>query len=432
MLIDVMKLRRNLHVLVKEARELNNKETRTAEEDKKLNSLMDTIDEKKTEIDQEERKQQLEMSDKMPEGSYWGNPDSQTRRNVQNPRSFRSLFYRDEGRTLEKGGFENVGEFLQVLHSERYDPRLAELRFQVEGVGALGGFSVPEEFGAWLMDSSIEDEVVRPRATVYPMDVSNVKHIPAWDSLDKSNGNLYGGMTAQWVAELEVIDQQAAQMRSMTLTAKKLAIIADVSNELLFDSADFEANLGKAIVNTIGYKLDEAFLTGNGAGQPLGVLNNPALITVNRSGFPSAAPGDNYVDLVNMYNRLHKSGPGRANWYVHPDVAPELMTLTDANGNLIWQANARESVPGSLFGIPIVYTEKLPGPNDPGCILLANMFHYMVGLRREITLDKSNAPGWTRDYSSFRCILRADGQGSWNQPMTRPDGSEVSWSVALE
>ncbi len=428
---DTMAMRRSLHKIVIDAQELNNKEARTVEEDKKLDSLMETIEGKKAEIDQEERINQLEMAGGgNSHADYW-NPSASTTRTIKNPRSFRSMFYKDEGRGLDKGKFENFGDFLAAIHSERFDPRLHELRFQQEGVGALGGFSVPEEFGSFLLDSSLQDEVVRPRATVHPMQ-SSTKHVPAWDSLDKTGGALYGGLSIEWLAELQAGTNQEARMRSMTLNAQKAAIFANVSNELLQDSADFEANLGKAIISAIGYGLDQAFLTGNGIGRPVGVLNDPALLTVARTGFPSTAPGDNYVDMVAMYNQLHKAGPGRAGWYVHPDVVPELQTMTDVNGNLIWQGNARESVPTSLFGLPIIITEKLPGFTNQGDILLANLFHYQVGIRKEIYLDKNQAPGWQQDYSSYRCILRADGQGSWDQPMTRPDGGQVSWCVALQ
>lgn len=394
----------------------------TTEEKQKHDAYMAEIRSLEQEIEEETRLQ---------------NADAETVRAKHTPKtgtgmSYRSLFYPREAQpSLSRGGFENVGEFLQVVNSERFDPRLAELRFQQGGVGALGGFSVPEEFGAWFLDSSIEDEIIRPRANVHPMQ-SNVKHVPAWDSLDQTGGALYGGIQGQWLAELEQMNEQTAQIRSMTLNAQKLGILCNISGELLQDGQDFVNNLGRAIVRAIGDSLDRAFINGLGAGQPSGILNNPALLTVNRTGFPSGAPGDNYADLVNMYNRLHKDGPGRAVWLVHPDNMPELQTMTDAVGNLIFQANATSSMPSNIFGLPVIPTTKVAAAGQPGDIVLCNLQHYMVGIRKEITLDRSNAPGFTRDFESFRAILRADGQGSWDKPLTRQDGTEVSWSVALQ
>ncbi len=438
-------MKKEIHEKLERAREINDlarveKRNLTDAERTEFNQLMLEISDEQAELRTETRKQAEEMGSEYIDpidgeqpaplrgAMAWGQNESRT---IKNPKSYRSMFYRNEKQELDKGGFKNIGEFLQVVNSGRHDPRLAELRQQQIGEGALGGFSVPEEFSAWLSDHSLEDEVIRSRATVHDMQ-SPTKHVPAWDSLDKTGGQLYGGLSAVWVGELEENQPQEARMRSMTLQAKKLAIYANVSNELLQDGQDFENNLGRAMVNAMGYGLDEAFINGTGAGQPQGILNNPALMTVNRTGFPSSAPGDTYIDLVNMYRCLFKGGPGQPIWLMHPDVAPDLIVMTDATGNLIWQSNARDNVPGRLFNYPIVYSEKMPAPTEPGCVALVNLYHYHVGLRKELYLDKSNAPGWTQDFSSYRSIIRADGQGSWNQTMTLPDGAEVSWSIALE
>jgi len=48
----------------------------------------------------------------------------------------------------------------------------------VEGIPEFGGYSVPEEYGAFLMDKSLENEIIRPRATVWAMG-SETKKVPA-------------------------------------------------------------------------------------------------------------------------------------------------------------------------------------------------------------------------------------------------------------
>ena len=40
----------------------------------------------------------------------------------------------------------------------------------------------------------------------------------------------------------------------------------------------FEEQLGQAITKALGWFLDTAFLTGNGASAPAGVINSPATI----------------------------------------------------------------------------------------------------------------------------------------------------------
>jgi len=59
-----------------------------------------------------------------------------------------------------------MDEFLRTLHSGRADNRLINASM-VEGIPEFGGYSVPEEYGAFLMDKSLENEIIRPRAKQY-------------------------------------------------------------------------------------------------------------------------------------------------------------------------------------------------------------------------------------------------------------------------
>jgi len=64
----------------------------------------------------------------------------------------------------------------------------------VEGIPEFGGYSVPEEYGAFLMDKSLENEIIRPRATVWAMG-SETKKVPAFDGADRTN-NLFAASRA--------------------------------------------------------------------------------------------------------------------------------------------------------------------------------------------------------------------------------------------
>jgi len=91
-----------------------------------------------------------------------------------------------------------MDEFLRTLHSGRADNRLINASM-VEGIPEFGGYSVPEEYGAFLMDKSLENEIIRPRATVWAMG-SETKKVPAFDGADRTN-NLFGGISGEWLEE---------------------------------------------------------------------------------------------------------------------------------------------------------------------------------------------------------------------------------------
>jgi len=63
------------------------------------------------------------------------------------------MFYGNETVSLSNNGFYSMDEFLRTLHSGRADNRLINASM-VEGIPEFGGYSVPEEYGAFLMDKS--------------------------------------------------------------------------------------------------------------------------------------------------------------------------------------------------------------------------------------------------------------------------------------
>ena len=86
----------------------------------------------------------------------------------------------------------------------------------------------------------------------------------------------------------------------------------------------------------------------------------------------------------------------------------------------------------TLLGKKIIFTEKCPALGAKGDLILADLSQYAIGMRKEIALDRSNVPGWMEDMTDYRVIVRVDGQGTWDKPVTPKNGTTLSWAVALE
>lgn len=329
----------------------------------------------------------------------------------------------------DNGGFATFNEFLAAV--EMRDPRLARRDFTgfESGTPGLGGDIVPTEWAEFLLDGSLGEEIVRPRARVYPMGAQTVK-IPAWDGLDRSSGAVYGGFSGEWLGELEEATPVEGAVRNIELKARKLAIYTAASREVLQDGITFEQQLKSALVDSIGFFLDKAFLTGTGGtnDQPLGVTGCTSAVTETRQETGEVC----YTDLVNMYASLYKGLPGRPVWICSHEVLPELLGMVDEDNRLIWQPNARDGAPSYLFGYPLIVTEKTGlDLGDTGDIMLVNFRGYAVGLRAEVAIEASNAPGWLKDRIDFRIIIRADGAELFNGPVKTESGKELSWAVLL-
>lgn len=344
-------------------------------------------------------------------------------------RDYRSMFKIEETRGLDRGGFSNLNELLTCIAAGRADQRLdaLEQRAFLAKDGAGGGFAIPEEMGAFLFDSSLETEIVRPRAAVFGM-ASMTRKIPAWDSSDHSS-NLFGGFTGIWMAEEGTQTVQTGKVRAITLQARKLGIYSEASREVLADGMTLEEQIGDALIKSVGFCLDEAFLVGTGVSQPVGAINSDSTIAVNRAAANAIA----YADIVNMWARLHPAFATGAVWIASPSIIPQLSNVRDTGNNNLWIQSAAAGIPGTLLGRPLLMSEKVAALGSKGDLMLANFAGYATGLRSEVLLEKSNAPGWLRDVMSFRCILRADGISLFNEPITpRNGGSTLSWCVALD
>lgn len=357
--------------------------------------------------------------------------DGATTTTAPKGRDYRSLFG-VAGAALDRGGFKDFNEFLTILHSGRSDDRLrvVEERAMTTGVPSSGGFAVPEEFAGWLLDQSLEGEIIRPRATVWPM-MAQSKKVPGWD-MSTNVGSVFGGLTAEWLAEGGTATEVFAKLRQIQLVAKKLACYTSSSNELVEDGVSFEQQLQSALVKTIGFYLDYAFIQGSGAGQPLGIVNDPALIEVAAEG--SQASGTIvYENLTKMFSRLAPQCLQNAVWLANQTAIPQLLSLslTIGTGGQHIPVMTESGGKFRMLTKEVVFTEKLPALGSKGDILFADLSQYSVGLRREVSLDKSNAPGWLKDESSYRAIVRADGQGQWNKAVTPKHGDSLSWCVAL-
>lgn len=394
---NIEEMKGKMYALIDDVRSLVSeaeKEERvlSAEEDEKKNKMMADIKRAQIEISDEEELQRAEAQKA-------SQPDT-------------------ERLEYEWGG--GIAEFMRTVLSNPADQRLSEHRQQAMDVGVMGGFMVPTQWSADIKQLGPQDAVVRPRATVIPAGDPPDAAI-TFPALDQTAGrDVYSGVTVQWIAEGQEKDETGWRLLEVTLDPNEVAAFIPLTDKLLRNSAAASVLTTNLLRRAIIAAEDVAFLTGNGAGQPLGIINHPAAINVVRTGFPSVAPGDNYVDLVNMYTAAMKDGP--LVWVYTPTMLPQLMTMTDVNGNLIWTTSAREGEPNRLMGIPAIENERSPVMGQPGDLLLCNMQHYMIKDGSGIFVASSEHVRFTRNQTVIKAFFNVDGQPWITQPLTLEDG----------
>lgn len=352
-------------------------------------------------------------------------------------RDYYSLFP-EAGRDL--GGFESRERFFEVVRSGRYDPRLfsdsaAPGLYSGHNIGnpSSGGFTVPEQIVADMLNKSLESEVIRPRARTYAMEADSIK-VAGFDGSSSQDATVWGGLSSFWVPEEGSITESTGKVRQVNLRAKKLAALSTASNELVSDSPGFAEELEQRMSDAISFRLDRAFIAGTGAGMPLGIIKSDSVVSVAKE-VGQAAASIVYENCKKMLSRLHPACFDNSLWLAHPSTIPQLLSLVEVigTGGSLVQAMRETDGKFVLLTRPVIFIEKAEILGTVGDLILTDLSQYAIGLRRGMQIDRSQHVNFTSDEETFRALMRVDGMPLWSSAYQPFDSSAstLSWAVTL-
>jgi HK97 family phage major capsid protein len=296
-----------------------------------------------------------------------------------------------------------------------------------EKVPSEGGFLVPEEFRSELLQLSIDSgAVVRPRATVIPMGKPRI-HIPMIDETSRVS-SVYGGVVVYRTEEGAELTESAASFASVKLDVTKQTALSHVPNELIRDWGAFGAFMDATLPNAMSFFEDIDYISGSGAGAPLGGLspNNTALIVVSAEGSQTAGTIV-WQNCLRMYARMLPSSLARAVWLASPDVFVELATMAltvGTGGSAVWLTDGTGAPVLTLLGRPVIMSETAPSAlGGQGDLSLVDWSMYLIGDYQTMTVDSSPHVKFTSDKTTFRAIARNDGRPWLQNPITPRNSS---------
>jgi len=333
-----------------------------------------------------------------------------------------------ERKDLEQPHFQSFGQWLRAVNDafkHQMAPGDWRAKALSEGTDSAGGFLVPEQWAAGIEQTSLESALVRPRARKIPMATDTLNYPVVKDTAHSSS--VHGGVIAYWTEEAGSKTATYPTFGQIKLIAKKLTGFTYSSDELLEDSAiALEALLIKQFGEAIGWYEEEAFWQGNGVGQPLGIFNSGCLVTPFRATVNLVA----LADLGNIMARfLGDMYAPSVLWVANKAVLPQLIAL--GSTYITWQSMAGQRVPGTLFGIPLAFTEHVATLGSVGDIGLYDMNQYVIGDRKGLKVDRSIEYRFSTDETTWRFVKRVDGQPLLDSAFTPKRGSTYSPFVCL-
>jgi len=326
-------------------------------------------------------------------------------------------------------GFGHFGEFANAvrrvsLGGER-DSRLnmaAAATISQEGVGPDGGYAVPPEFRARIMErvfgpasllSRTDQQIASSNQLTFPADMTT-----PWQST--------GGIQAYWEGEAAAIAQSKVALETVSVRLHKLAAIVPVTEELLEDAAALGGYVERKAAQKIDYKVSHAIVWGSGVGQPLGYMNAPALVTVAAEA-AQTADTINATNIAKMWSRMPAENRPTSGWLIHPDAEPQLIGMTIGNQPIYVPPGGFSQSPyGSLMGRPVLPHEVCETVGDLGDVQLVDLAAYLTATKGGGIKAATSVHLWfDQDLIAFKFTFRLAGQPWWSGAISPRDGSST-------
>ena len=236
-----------------------------------------------------------------------------------------------------------------------------ERRALQSDIPTAGGYLVPPQ--QWIVEliKAVDDIVfIRQRATRYSVPNANSLGAP---SLDANPSD------PTWTNELAIGSADSIMdFGKRELTPHPLAKSILISRKLLRQVPAVDVLVRDRLAYVQGTTQENAFLTGSGVGQPLGIF------TVSALGIPATrdvSTGNTQTEirfdgLINAKFAIKGQYWPRAAWLFPTTAVKQIATLKDGQGQYIWRPSVIEGEPERILGFPLMMSEFVPSTFTTG------------------------------------------------------------------
>jgi len=296
--------------------------------------------------------------------------------------------------------------------------------------GSDGGWLMPEKWNLNIMRLPDTGDYLKRLCRMIPAGSPPNAEIKML-SLDQTGSKgIHGGVAVYSAKEAaDVTVTSTPKMKFVSLKPEKIGAYWQVTDELRANAEAMAGVMGSLVQGAIAAFEDDKIQTGTGAGEYLGFDGCDAEISVSRA----TSNEINYVDLVNMLARILTRG--NYVWLCQRvGILPQLMTMTNGAGQLIWSDNARDGIPAPrLAGVPIFFNEISPALGSAGDLRLVNLDYYLIKPGMGAAIKSDNTYGnFLSGIETLKVTYYSDGKPWLTSPLTLRDGTNtVSPFVSL-
>lgn len=217
-----------------------------------------------------------------------------------------------------------------------------------------GGYLVTPTMSGKIVQAIYETSPLRQLASVETISSDALELI---DDHDQA--------AAGWTSETGAISETSTPtLAKRNIPTHELYAQPKATQKLVDDAAiDIESWLSNKIADIFGRKENTAFISGNGVGQPRGILTYAAgtswgQVEQMNSGSSGAVTAD---AIINLFYSLKDAYSKRASFLMNRTVVQSVRLLKQATTNqYMWQPGLAAGAPDTLMGVPVHMAADMP------------------------------------------------------------------------
>ena len=268
---------------------------------------------------------------------YWDSKAPVLKTKVRMDGSYRPLpvtrmpdGYRRASHDAFKSGSQFYREGLRenALFNQKHASIIKAIQGMTTQVGSDGGQWVLPEFSQTIIDRIYKNDLWQ-RTDGYTVAGNNLT-FKANAETSRADGSRHGGLRGYWVEEGQTITKSKPTTRDVTLKLSKVAVVVYLTDELIDDAGPaLEQYVNGKAAQEFEFLLGAAVVRGNGAGQPLGMVNAGALLAIAKeTGQAATTLVTENIDKMFARRIANEDYV----WLANQDCHPQLSLLSQAVG----------------------------------------------------------------------------------------------------
>lgn len=303
--------------------------------------------------------------------------------------------------------------------------------------GPDGGYLLQDDVAEDIFQLSYEMSSIAPMCSSTDLGpASQGLSMNIVDESSRAQGSRYGGVTSGFINEAGTWTPSKPKLKKWRVSLDKLESYGWATEEELEDAPAMASLMTSSFELEGGFVLDEKIIWGAGGGEPYGIMNSKALLTIAKESGQATntvVPNNFFKMKAALLKAKKKSGSvavgqGGA-WLMNADLQALLPSMTIAtgtsSGQLVYLPAGGLNTTGydSLLGMPVIYTEHNAALSTLGDVMLVDMSYYMLVKKGGPRLDSSVHVSFLTGEVVFKLTQRVGGRPILEKPITPARGS---------